>query len=133
VIVLLMGVSGSGKTTVGRLLADRLGWEFVDADAHHPASNVAKMASGLALSDEDRAPWLVLLVYLEGRAEVIRPRMEQRTHFMPPGALDGQFATLEAPGADEAPLVLDVALPAEALVEAIVAHLDGRLDVGGRG
>jgi len=58
VIVVLMGVSGSGKTTVGRALADELRWTFIDADDFHPAVNVAKMAAGVALTDEDRWPWL---------------------------------------------------------------------------
>lgn len=53
-----MGVSGSGKTTIGRVLADELGWTFLDADDFHPPANVAKMAAGVALSDEDRSPWL---------------------------------------------------------------------------
>ena len=56
-IVVLMGVCGCGKTTVGRALARELGWAFVEADELHPASNVAKMASGVALTDEDRWPW----------------------------------------------------------------------------
>jgi gluconokinase len=53
-----MGVSGSGKTTVGRLLAERLAWDFADADAYHPPENIAKMAAGQPLDDEDRLPWL---------------------------------------------------------------------------
>ena len=57
-MLLVMGVSGSGKTTVAALLAGRLGWELVDADDFHPAANVAKMHGGTALTDEDRAPWL---------------------------------------------------------------------------
>ena len=57
-IFLLMGVSGSGKTTVGRRLADRLGWKFLDADDFHPPENVRKMAAGIALDDRDRLPWL---------------------------------------------------------------------------
>lgn len=56
--VVVMGVSGSGKTTVGELLASRLGVPFVDGDSLHPAANVAKMASGVPLDDDDRAPWL---------------------------------------------------------------------------
>jgi gluconokinase len=58
VIVVVMGVSGSGKSTIGALLAARLGWEFLDADEYHPAPNVAKMAAGIPLADADRRPWL---------------------------------------------------------------------------
>jgi gluconokinase len=58
---IVMGVSGSGKTSVGKSLADRLGWDFYDADDFHPAANVAKMASGIPLDDSDRAPWLAAL------------------------------------------------------------------------
>jgi len=53
-----MGVAGSGKTTVGRALAESLGWRFTDADDFHPPANVAKMSAGIPLTDEDRAPWL---------------------------------------------------------------------------
>jgi len=56
--VVLMGVCGCGKTSVGRALAAKLGWRFLDADDFHPPANVAKMAAGIALSDEDRWPWL---------------------------------------------------------------------------
>ena len=57
-IVLVGGVAGSGKTTVGALLADRLRWPFADADEFHPAANIAKMRSGVPLTDADRGPWL---------------------------------------------------------------------------
>jgi gluconokinase len=60
-IVVLMGVSGSGKTAVGRLLARELGWTFIDADDYHPASNVEKMRRGVPLTDEDRRRWLEAL------------------------------------------------------------------------
>jgi gluconokinase len=53
-----MGVSGSGKTTVGRALAARLRWRFADGDEFHPAANIGKMRAGIALSDDDRGPWL---------------------------------------------------------------------------
>jgi gluconokinase len=57
-IVVLMGVSGSGKTAVGELLARNLGWAWLDADDYHPPANVAKMRSGQPLTDADRWPWL---------------------------------------------------------------------------
>jgi gluconokinase len=60
-IVVLMGVSGSGKTTIGTLLAQREGSVFADADDYHPAANKAKMAAGHPLNDEDRQPWLETL------------------------------------------------------------------------
>jgi gluconokinase len=60
-IVVLMGVSGSGKTTIGTLLAERMGAAFADADDYHPAANKAKMAAGYPLNDEDRQPWLETL------------------------------------------------------------------------
>jgi len=56
--LVLMGVSGSGKSTIGEKLARRLGWAFEDGDRFHPASNVAKMSAGQPLTDEDRWPWL---------------------------------------------------------------------------
>lgn len=56
--LVVMGVAGSGKTTVARLLAERLGWTFAEADDFHPEANVALMAAGTPLTDEDRAPWL---------------------------------------------------------------------------
>lgn len=56
--LIIMGVQGTGKSTVGKALADRLGLTFIDGDDLHPAANKAKMASGIPLTDEDRAPWL---------------------------------------------------------------------------
>ena len=56
--ILVMGVAGSGKTTVGKSLAAHLGWDFYDADDFHPPENIAKMASGTPLNDADRSPWL---------------------------------------------------------------------------
>ncbi|MCU1269310.1 MAG: Gluconokinase [Acidobacteriaceae bacterium] len=61
VILILMGVVGAGKTTVGSLLAQNLGWQFADADDFHPAANVEKIRRGIPLDDSDRAPWLAAL------------------------------------------------------------------------
>ena len=57
-IVIVFGVSGAGKTTVGKLLAQELGWRFIEADDFHPKGNIEKMRSGCALTDDDRGPWL---------------------------------------------------------------------------
>ena len=57
-VIVVMGVSGSGKSTVGRALAERLGWRFAEGDEFHSAANIAKMRAGVALTDEDRWPWL---------------------------------------------------------------------------
>jgi gluconokinase len=58
VVLVVMGVSGSGKTTIGTLLAERLGWPFEEGDSLHPLANVEKMAAGHPLTDDDRWPWL---------------------------------------------------------------------------
>lgn len=70
-IIVLWGVSGCGKSTVGQILATRLGCNFYDADDFHPASNVEKMRAGVALTDEDRWPWLDEL------ARVLRTTLER--------------------------------------------------------
>ncbi len=59
--IIVMGVSGSGKTSVGKSLAEHLGWDFYDADDFHPPENVTKMANGIPLNDLDRTPWLASL------------------------------------------------------------------------
>lgn len=161
-VIVVMGVASSGKTSLGERLAERLGWPFRDADSFHPPANVAKMSSGIPLTDEDRKPWLaaiaawidelrgnggngivtcsalkkayrdvivgdrpdVALVYLRGSRELIGQRMAARQHhFMPPALLDSQFATLEEPGADEKPLVVQVEASKEAIVEQVVREL----------
>jgi gluconokinase len=65
--LIVMGVAGCGKTTIGKALASRLGWDFFDADGYHPPANVAKMAAGIPLDDDDRAPWLAALHELLAR------------------------------------------------------------------
>src|SRR5690606_14901607 len=67
VVIVVMGVVGSGKTTHARALAAALGWNFADADDFHPTANIAKMSDGTPLADADRAPWLAAL-----RAEIER-------------------------------------------------------------
>ena len=71
--IVVMGVSGCGKSTVGALLAERLGWAFEDGDAFHPPENVAKMSAGTPLTDEDRWPWLRAIA-----ARIARARSEGR-------------------------------------------------------
>lgn len=72
-IIVLMGVTGAGKTTIGRLLAEQLGWPFYDADDFHPQSNVEKMRRGEPLTDDDRVGWLVSL------EELIREKLRSET------------------------------------------------------
>ena len=75
-IIVLIGVTGSGKSTVGRLLAAQLGWRFCEGDDFHPAANLAKMTRGVSLDDEDRKPWLqaiqkVIRIAVEKRENVV--------------------------------------------------------------
>lgn len=151
-----MGVSGSGKSTVGAALADALGLRFVDADSLHPQANVDKMSSGIPLTDEDRWPWLDLvaqvlaggdvvvacsalrrsyrdrlrvlapdlrLVYLRAEPGRLADRMESREHFMPATLLPSQVATLEPPGVDERPVVVDASDPVADVVRQALGGL----------
>ncbi|MBM3394415.1 MAG: gluconokinase [Betaproteobacteria bacterium] len=110
-IVVVMGVSGCGKTTVGAMLARRQGWQFIDADDHHPAANIAKMSQGIPLQDDDRWPWLAQLnvrlrdVDLQGEHAVLAcSALKQRYRDRIAGGLadlrwiflNGSFALIES-------------------------------------
>jgi gluconokinase len=136
VIVIVMGVSGSGKSYLGNALAEATDWAFAEGDDYHSDANKAKMAAGIPLTDADRGPWLATLhevlagwhargqsgilacsalkesyreelmagipevrfVWLDPSRAVLAERMAHRPgHFMPPGLLDSQLATLEPP------------------------------------
>jgi gluconokinase len=85
-IVIVMGVVGAGKTTVGELLAANLGWEFSDADDFHPVSNVEKIRNGIPLDDEDREPWLDAL-----RAALVKWIAEHRNVVLACSALKRRY------------------------------------------
>jgi len=94
-IVIVMGVTGAGKTTVGRLLAEQLGWEFADADDFHPPSNVEKIRRGTALTDDDRKPWLARL-----RAAITHWIAENRNVVLACSALKRSYRQELETGAD---------------------------------
>lgn len=164
-VLVLMGVSGSGKTTVAQELHRVLGWPFQEGDDLHPPGNVEKMRAGQPLDDADRLPWLhavarwiderlaahepgiitcsdlkrayrqitigdrrgVTLVYLKGDQPVIQQRIGSRIHrYMPPSLLGSQFATLEEPGKDEAPIVVGVHGTLEEITIELLEQLDRR-------
>jgi gluconokinase len=85
-IVIVMGVVGAGKTTVGKLLASQLAWEFADADDFHPQSNVEKIRHGIALTDQDREPWLDHL-----RKTIVRWIAEGKNVVLACSALKGAY------------------------------------------
>ncbi|CAH2605435.1 D-gluconate kinase, thermostable (plasmid) [Rhodovastum atsumiense] len=94
-VIVLMGVSGSGKTTVGQMLAERLGCGFSDADSFHPPANVAKMRAGSPLTDEDRWPWLQAL-----RAAIEEWQAEGRDHVLACSALKQVYRDVLSPEGD---------------------------------
>jgi gluconokinase len=85
-IVIVMGVTGAGKTTIGKLLAAELGWQFADADDFHPAANLEKMKHGISLDDADREPWLARL-----RTEITRWLADGRDLVLACSALKGAY------------------------------------------
>ena len=162
IVLVVMGVTGTGKTTLAEALAARLGWPMQEGDALHPPANVEKMRGGTPLTDADRWPWLdriaawidarraagengivtcsalkrayrdriagardgVRLVFLHGERALLAARLvARRGHFMPPGLLDSQLATLEPPGPDEAAIAVHVGPPVDNLVAKVVAAL----------
>lgn len=103
-VVVVMGVAGAGKTTVGRALAATLGWSFADADDYHPAANVQKMRRGVALTDADREPWLLALRTVIARHLASGDRLvlacsalrqSYRLTMRPPGAPDGSVVFVQ--------------------------------------
>jgi gluconokinase len=73
-MLVVMGVSGVGKTTLGEALAERLGWAFIDGDALHPKANIDKMSAGIPLTDADRGPWLdAVAAWIDARHAEGRP------------------------------------------------------------
>ncbi|WP_295016933.1 gluconokinase [Tabrizicola sp.] len=158
--VIVMGVSGCGKSSVGEGLSARLGIPYRDGDDLHTPVAVEKMRTGVPLTDDDRWPWLdrvamvlaseapvivgcsalkrvyrdriragagapVRFLHLAGSREVIAARMAARSgHYMPTSLLDSQFAALEPPGPDEA-VTVDIDQPLDAIVAALLPHLDG--------
>lgn len=165
-VILLMGVCGSGKTTLGEALAATLNAPFLDGDQRHPPANVAKMAAGQPLNDADRAPWLAAVrkaidtalakgsslvitcsalkrayrqtlgldrpgltaVHLTADPATLRRRLETRSgHFMKPGMLDSQLATLEAPTAGGEPhiITVDVSGSLDHTLRELRKHVDG--------
>jgi gluconokinase len=162
-IVVVMGVSGSGKTTIAAGLARKEGWLLLEGDQFHPPANIAKMQAGTPLTDADRWPWLLaiaaredelrangqsavvacsalkrayrniligdrpdtLLVYMRGSKALIAERMKARKdHFMPPALLDSQFDTLEEPGPDEHPIVVDIGSSVESVTQEAFRQLE---------
>lgn len=103
-VVIVMGVSGSGKTTIGERLAERLGWSFYEGDEYHSKANVEKMGRGEALTDEDRGPWLQALREVieeadrEGRSAVLAcSALKQKyRRRLRPESVDVRFVYLEA-------------------------------------
>lgn len=162
VTLVVIGVSGCGKSTVARAVADRLGWVFAEGDDFHPAGNIAKMRTGHPLTDDDRWPWLAALADWIGAQEAagengvvtcsalrrayrdrldgghpsvdfahltvapatLRRRLEERRgHFMPASLLGSQLALLEPLQADEPGVTLAADQDTEAVVDAVLAHL----------
>lgn len=94
-VILLMGVTGSGKTTVGKLLAQRLGWIFLDADDFHSVANREKMHRGVPLTDADRAPWLAAI-----HVELVRRNAKHEKVVLACSALKQAYRNILSEGLD---------------------------------
>ncbi|XP_006209319.2 probable gluconokinase isoform X1 [Vicugna pacos] len=124
--VLVMGVSGSGKSTVGALLASELGWKFYDADDYHPEENLQKMGKGIPLSDQDRIPWLCTL------HDILQREVASGQHVvLACSALKKVYRDILIQGKDGAPLKRDESGKEEktAEVKLLVVHLTGSFEV----
>lgn len=161
-IVIIMGVSGCGKSSVGQAIARQTGWQFIEGDDLHSDANRAKMASGTPLNDEDRWPWLdalanagrkidseggsviiacsalkqiyrerlsragddVRFIHLSGDSATILERMQARQdHYMPPGLLNSQLATLEPPATSENARTFDITLTVNEIASQVIKAL----------
>ena len=150
-IVVVMGVSGCGKSTIGQQLATAMGVEFLEGDQLHSTENVARMAAGIALTDDDRQGWLETLAGHIGSARanavglVVSCSALKRSyrdilrlgspdllfvhlqgspgHYMPASLLESQLATLEIPGPDENAQTFDITISAAAIVAAVMASV----------
>ena len=158
-IIILMGVSGAGKTTIGEILSGKLDLPLFDADEFHSTASIDKMRNGIPLDDADRWPWLdrmnaalrereargesmllacsalkqayrdrlskgtaeIRWIYLKGRFELIRERLEARKgHYMKAGLLESQFAALEEP---EDALSIDIDDSPNSIADSILRRL----------
>jgi gluconokinase len=163
--IVVMGVEGSGKSTIAQALSNRLDAEYVDADWFHSPANREKMALGHPLSDEDRLPWLrsvgerlreesdegratvtacsalkrsyrdllreyvadIFFVFLDGPLELVRSRIEGRSHdFAPASLLSSQYATLEPLESDEQGIRVAIEQSPDDQVNEVVASLPHR-------
>ncbi|RDW11997.1 gluconate kinase [Paracoccus thiocyanatus] len=116
--LVVMGVSGAGKSTTGKALARHLGWPFVEGDSFHPAANLAKMRAGIALDDADRAPWLRALA-----AEIARHQAQGQCSVLGCSALKRAYRDMLRQGA---PRVRFVHVHgSRALLESRLTHREG--------
>ncbi|NXW45826.1 GNTK gluconokinase, partial [Nyctiprogne leucopyga] len=122
--VVVMGVSGAGKTTVGSRLAAKLGWKFYDADDYHSPENKKKMADGIPLNDEDRIPWLCALHDILRRAESSR-----QDAILACSALKKTYRHILVSGASAIESNQTEQPEEKAALNILFVHLDGPIDI----